>query len=64
MAQGIKQGIFATFLASVPNIKGKDVANAVADCMAGKANSAILLLCRCQRFLFKRYLILRIRTYH
>lgn len=44
MAQGIRQGILHTFFASGPKMKGKLVAKAVADCMAGKANSAMLLL--------------------
>ena len=44
MAHGIRQGTFATFFTSVPKMKGKLVAKAVADCMAGKPNSAILLL--------------------
>lgn len=44
MAHGMRQGTLATFFASWPKIKGKLVAKAVADCMAGKLNSAILLL--------------------
>lgn len=44
MAQGIRQGILATSLGEGPKMKGKEVAKAVADCMAGKANSAMLLL--------------------
>ena len=44
MAQGMRQGILATCLVLVPKMKGKEVANAVADCMAGKPNSAMLLL--------------------
>lgn len=44
MAHGMRQGIFETFLASVPKMKGKLVAKAVADCIAGKLNSAMLLL--------------------
>ena len=44
MAQGIRHGILETVLVAGPKMKGKEVAKAVADCMAGKANSAILLL--------------------
>ena len=44
MAQGMRQGILETFLRLVPKMKGKDVAKEVADCVAGKANSRILLL--------------------
>lgn len=44
MAQGIRQGILDTFLESGPKTNGKLVAKPAADCMAGKANSAMLLL--------------------
>ena len=44
MAHGMRQGILETFLGSVPKMNGKLVAKAAADCMAGKANSAMLLL--------------------
>ena len=44
MAHGIKQGILATSLGEGPKMKGKEVAKAVADCMAGKKNSAMLFL--------------------
>lgn len=44
MAQGMRQGILDTFLGSGPKTNGKLVAKPAADCMAGKANSAMLLL--------------------
>lgn len=44
MAQVIRQGILVIFLGLEPNMKGNDVANEVADCVAGKANSSMLLL--------------------
>ena len=44
MAQGMRQGILGTVLGFEPKIKGNDVAKEVADCVAGKANSRILLL--------------------
>lgn len=44
MAQGIRHGILQTVLRLEPKMKGKDVANEAADCMAGKENSAMLLL--------------------
>lgn len=40
----MRQGILETVLGLEPNMKGKDVANEVADCVAGKANSSMLLL--------------------
>ena len=40
----MRHGILATFFLSGPKMKGNEVAKAVADCMAGKPNSAILLL--------------------
>ena len=44
IAQGMRQGIRNVFLGSLPKMKGKEVAKAVADCVAGNANSNILLL--------------------
>lgn len=44
MAQGIRQGIFETVLVFEPKMKGNEVANEVADWVAGKANSSMLLL--------------------
>ncbi len=44
MAQVIRQGMLVIFLGLEPNMKGNDVANEVADCVAGKANSSMLLL--------------------
>ena len=40
----MRQGILDTVLGFEPNMKGNDVANEVADWVAGKANSSILLL--------------------
>lgn len=44
MAQGIRQGTEATFFLLEPKMWGKLVANAVADWMAGKTISPMLLL--------------------
>lgn len=44
MAHGIKHGILDTFFASLPKMNGNDLANEVADWIAGKANSRMLLL--------------------
>ena len=40
----MRQGILEAVLTFEPKMKGKDVANEVADWVAGKANSSILLL--------------------
>lgn len=40
----MRQGILETVLGLDPKMKGNDVANEVADCVAGKANSRMLLL--------------------
>lgn len=46
MAQGMRHGTLATVLGLDPKMKGKEVANEVADCVAGNANSRMLLLSR------------------
>ena len=40
----MRQGILETVLRFEPKMKGNDVANEVADWVAGKANSSMLLL--------------------
>lgn len=44
MAQGIRHGILLTALRLWPNMKGNEEANEVADWVAGKPNSPMLLL--------------------